>query len=210
MKKEIIIIGCGGQGKVILDILKSQQKKVIGFIDDDNSKKGLKINGLEVLGNINYLLENKITNNVAIAIGENKTRAKIFDILKLNNFDIIQAIHPSAIISKNVKLGKGIVIMPGAVLNTNVTIEDNVIINTKSSIDHDCIIKKHSQVQPGVTITGTVIVEEFATIGSGSTILPNLKIGRNSFVGAGAVVTRDIESDVVVVGIPAKKIKINN
>jgi sugar O-acyltransferase (sialic acid O-acetyltransferase NeuD family) len=206
-KKEIIIIGCGGQGKVILDILKAQQKKVCGFIDDDTSKHNSKINNIKVLGNIEYLLEKRITNKVAIAIGDNLIRSKIFDLLKKNNFNTVQAIHPSAIISKNVSLGESVIIMPGAVINTNVIIEDNVIINTKASVDHDCIIKKHSQVQPGATITGRVTIGEFATIGSGAIILPNLSVGKKSFVGAGAVVTKDVSDNVMVVGVPAKKIK---
>jgi sugar O-acyltransferase (sialic acid O-acetyltransferase NeuD family) len=207
MEKEIIIIGCGGQGKVILDILQSQNKKVLGFIDDDISKHNSKINDVPVLGNMNYLLDKKIITDVAIAIGDNNKRAKIFNLLKDNDFNIIQVIHPRSIISRNANLGEGVVIMPGAVINTNVLIEDNVIINTNSSVDHDCIIKKHSQVQPGAKITGNVTVEEFATIGSGATILPNLKIGKNSFVGAGAVVTKDVLTNILVVGVPAKKIK---
>jgi len=204
MKEKIVIIGCGGQGKVTLDILNLQNKEVIGFIDDDIKKHNTFINDVRILGDINFLLSNKITKNVSIAIGDNKIRAKIFNLLKENNFNIINVIHPNTTISNTVKLGQGLTIMPGAIINTNTIIEDNVIINTNSSVDHDCIIKKHSQIQPGATITGTVKIEEYTTIGSGATILPNLKIGKNSFVGAGAVVTKNVADNLTVVGVPAK------
>lgn len=207
MDEEILIIGCGGQGRVILDILNSQKRKVIGFIDDDPKKADSLINNTKVIGNIHYLLEKKPAMNIAIGVGDNKTRAKIFSLLKEKKFRIIQTIHSKAVISKNVKLGEGVVIMPGAIINTNAVIEDNVIINTNSSIDHDCIIKKNSHIQPGATVTGTVTIGEFATIGSGATVLPNLKIGSNSVIGAGAVVTKDIPDDVVVFGVPAKQAK---
>jgi acetyltransferase-like isoleucine patch superfamily enzyme len=55
-------------------------------------------------------------------------------------------------------------------------------------------------------IAGNVTIEDFATIGTNSTILPNLKIGAGAFIGAGAVVTRDVEPNSVYVGVPARKI----
>lgn len=207
MKEKIVIIGCGGQGKVTLDILNLQNKEIIGFIDDDVTKHNTFINDIKVLGDLNFLLDNRVSENITIAIGDNKIRAKIFDLLKKNNFNIINVIHPNSTISSRVKLGKGLTIMPGAIINTNTIVQDNVIINTNSSIDHDCIIKKHSQIQPGATITGTVKIEEFVTIGSGATVLPNITINKNSFVGAGAVVTKDVEENLTVVGVPAKKLR---
>jgi hypothetical protein len=64
-----------------------------------------------------------------------------------------------------------------------------------------------TNVMGGASIAGGGGVGDFSTIGTNATILPNLKIGKNIFVGAGAVVTKNIEDYAVVVGVPAKLIK---
>jgi acetyltransferase-like isoleucine patch superfamily enzyme len=51
------------------------------------------------------------------------------------------------------------------------------------------------------------IVEDFARIGANSTILPGVRIGRNSLVGAGSVVTKDVPANSIVIGNPAKVVK---
>ena len=53
-------------------------------------------------------------------------------------------------------------------------------------------------------ITGRVTIEDYATIGSNATVLPDLNIGAQSFVGAGAVVTKNVDAFSTVIGVPAK------
>jgi acetyltransferase-like isoleucine patch superfamily enzyme len=54
---------------------------------------------------------------------------------------------------------------------------------------------------------GGPVVEDLARIGANSTLLPGVRVGRNSLVGAGSVVVRDVPADTVVAGNPAKVIK---
>jgi len=56
-------------------------------------------------------------------------------------------------------------------------------------------------------IAGTVRLEEDCWIGAGAIIYPNITIGARSIVGAGAVVTKDVPPNTVVVGVPAKVIR---
>ena len=58
-------------------------------------------------------------------------------------------------------------------------------------------------------VSGRVHVADYASIGTNATILPDVKIGDGAFVGAGAVVTKDVEDYNVVVGSPAKTIREN-
>lgn len=60
--------------------------------------------------------------------------------------------------------------------------------------------KKHIKTNP-------IIIEENVWLGANVVVLPGVKIGKNSIVGAGSVVTKDIELNVIVVGNPAKKLK---
>ena len=60
---------------------------------------------------------------------------------------------------------------------------------------------------PTVNILGRVDVSSYTHIGANATILPDIKIGKNSIIGAGSVVTKDVPDNVVVLGVPAKIIK---
>ena len=201
--RDIYIIGAGGHGKVVLDIIsKSEQYQAVAFLDDDSNLHNETINGLKVLGGSKEALDDD--NAVIIAVGNNKIREKLFKIMKSNDLEIINAVHPGTVINSFVSTGEGIVIAAGAVINPNAVIEDNVIINTGVTVDHDCIIEKNVHLSPGVNLGGNVTVQRGAHIGIGATVLPGINIGRNSVVGAGAVVTKDVSDDVTVVGVPAK------
>jgi acetyltransferase-like isoleucine patch superfamily enzyme len=58
-----------------------------------------------------------------------------------------------------------------------------------------------------VNISGHVNIGEEVSVGTGSKIIQNISIGRNTIIGAGAIVTKDIPENVVAVGMPAKPIK---
>jgi len=201
--RDIYIIGAGGHGKVVLDIInKSEQYQAAAFLDDDSSLHKETINGLKVLGGSKEALDDNKA--VIIAVGNNKIREKLFKMMKSNDLEIINAVHPDVVINSFVSLGEGIVIAAGAVINPNTFIEDNVIINTAVTVDHDCLIEKHVHLSPGVNLGGNVTVQRGAHIGIGATVLPGIEIGKNSVVGAGSVVTRDVPDDVTVVGVPAR------
>ena len=51
------------------------------------------------------------------------------------------------------------------------------------------------------------VVEDYATIGAGAGLLPGVVVGKNSIVGAGALVTKDVPADKVVMGVPAKVVR---
>ncbi|WP_225421336.1 DapH/DapD/GlmU-related protein [Levilactobacillus fuyuanensis] len=50
-------------------------------------------------------------------------------------------------------------------------------------------------------------MEQNAWIGAGATVLPGVTVGENAIVGAGAVVTKDVPANVVVVGTPARVLR---
>jgi acetyltransferase-like isoleucine patch superfamily enzyme len=106
-----------------------------------------------------------------------------------------------------VQLGKAVVIFAGVIVNPGTAIEDNVCLNTGASIDHDNWLRNSCHVFPQATLTGGVQVGEFTSIGSNATVNPYVKIGRDSIVGSGAVVLRDVADGVVVAGVPARVIR---
>lgn len=193
---------------MVLDILLESGVEVAGFIDDDLSKKGQKIRGIEVIGNWECLAGNNDI-GIALGIGNNKMRKEAFNKAVKMGFKAVNVLHPKAIISKDVRFGRGVVIMPGTVVNPGSVIEDGVVVNTGATIDHDCHLGRFCQIWPGAHLAGTVKVGEFSYIGTGASVIQNLKIGKNVMIGAGAAVVTDVPDNVTAIGVPAKAIEEN-
>jgi len=204
MASKIYIIGAGGHGQVILDALLKGGLCPAGFIDD-NIPVGRRILGVPVVGNIANA--KRLEGKFVIAIGDNKTRKRIAEMLNFPDERYFTVIHPSTIIGNNVKIGAGSMIIGGVVINTQTIIGKHTIINTSVSLDHHNEIGNFVHIAPGTHTGGNVKVEEGTFVGIGTSIIPGKKIGKWTIVGAGAVVISDIPEYSVAVGIPAKVIK---
>lgn len=203
MSKDVIIIGAGGHAKVIADIIYKSGDNLIGFLDDNLANKGKEIYlGKKVLGTTKDI-ENYNKNYFIIGIGNNSIRKKINN---ENNLKLYTAIHPSAIIAQDVKIGIGSVIMAGVVINPGTVIGKNCIINTCSSLDHDNLLEDYVHISPGAHLAGTVSVKEGTWICTGAIIKNNITIGKNNIIGAGSVVIKDIiDENTTYIGVPARR-----
>lgn len=119
------------------------------------------------------------------------------------------------------EIGNNVSIGTLSVIEHHVKIEDNVRIHSQVFIPEYSILKNDSWVGPNVVFTNAKhpkspnvkneligpTLERFARVGANSTLLPGVIIGENSLVGAGSVVTRDVVSNTIVAGNPAKKMK---
>jgi UDP-perosamine 4-acetyltransferase len=206
---DVLIIGAGGHGKVVLDILRaSAVHRPIGFLDADPALTGSTLSGLPVLGQINQLPKLKLkAQGAVVAIGDNRARARYGELLRQQGWDLINAIHPRATVSPTATLGANIVIAAGAVVAADAQVADHVIVNTSAVVDHECRIGRAVHICPAAALAGRVTVGEMAFIGLGSRIIQCLTVGSHAVVGAGAVVIADIPDLATVVGIPARVIK---
>ena len=205
--KKVVIIGAGPHSKVIIDILTERSEYEIVGLTDQNPE-GFVL-GYKVLGTDEILLELKHNGVEAafVALGNNRVRKKMFDYANGLGFEMINAISQNAIISRFVKLGKGLAIMPGAVINASSMIGNGCIINTNASIDHDCRVSDFVHIAPGCAVSGSTSIGEGSFLGTGSRVIDKINIGKNVLVGSGGVVVKDIADNCEVVGIPAKVIK---
>jgi sugar O-acyltransferase (sialic acid O-acetyltransferase NeuD family) len=208
MQVNIVIIGAGGHGKVTLDILQYDTSvEVIGFIDDDENSRDKIISGVPVLGNmaaLPRLIQEKRIEGGIIALGNRKVRAALFEHLKEMGLKPVNAVHPRAVIAKNVRMGDGVMIAAGAIINTDSIIGDDVIINTGATIDHDNMIGDHVNIQPGGNLGGAVTVKAYTEVGIGATVIQNISIGEGSTIAAGAAIISDVPDNVTVVGVPGR------
>jgi len=211
--EKLLIIGCGGHGRVVADVVEKNNKYTdIFFLGNKiDSLNQLKTNfNKNIIGEISRDNIRKFSNqfsNAFVGIGDNKMRIQWLEELQKAGYIIPNIIDPSAQISRYLDLGEGCFINTNVVIQCNTRIESGCIINTSSSIDHDTLIKKGTHISPGVNIAGNVKIGENTWIGIGSKIIENINIGDNVIVGAGSLVLKNIPSNVLTFGNPAKIIK---
>ncbi len=206
----IIIIGAGGQARIVHEILSYDRNvDIVAFVDNELHKNDEKLMGIPVMGDL-FVLPQVIKNDISgaiIAIGDNEVRADYFEKLKGMGLEMVNAIHPTSSCAHSVKLGSGVTIAMGAIISTGVRIGNNVIVNTGAIIDHDNEIKDHVHIGPGCSLAGKITVKRGAFIGIGTVVREYITIGENTIIGAGSVVLEDIPDNVVAAGTPAKVIK---
>lgn len=199
--KTVAIIGAGGHGQVIADVLHlTPHYQPIGFIDDRPALTGTLVANLPILGTTKQL-DQINPDTIIIAIGDNQTRRIVYQ--KLQAYSFATAIHPTAIIAKDTTIGNGTMICAGAIINPGTVIGQNTIINTAVTVDHHNQIGDHVHLAPGTHLGGEVIVSEGGFVGIGATIMPRRTVGKWATVGAGALVQRNVAPETTVVGVPA-------
>ncbi len=135
--ENLILIGSSGHARVIIDIIeKANLFTIVGFIDSFR-KPGEKTYNYPVLGSetdIPHLIGKHKIAGYILAVGNNWTR-KIMDdkVVALGlGLNLVSAIHPSAVIGKNVSIAERTVIMAGVVINSDSTIGRGCLLNTSS------------------------------------------------------------------------------
>tara|TARA_Y100000310_G_C20493042_1_gene720183 strand:- start:96 stop:788 length:693 start_codon:yes stop_codon:yes gene_type:complete len=209
--KKIIIVGAGGQARnVALLIEQIGGWNILGFVDDDENKKGQIMRSYPILGNIKETLSSLEEVSVALAIGNSMVLKKIVEELKMMDNDISfpNLIHPSAILEeKEVEMGEGNIINAQVVFTNNIKIGNYNYFNRCSSVSHDVVMGSYDFIHAGVHLSGELNVGDQVWFGINSTIIEKLNIGNSALIGAGAVVLKDVEEKAVMVGNPAKLLR---
>jgi len=215
--QRIVVVGAGGQARVVIDAALSAGHHVLGVLDRD-ADPGSLVLGCPVLGSdedVPRVLASFAAqlsgpfDGVIIGIGDNATRERIAARLEAAvpgvRFGVV--IHPRTIISPTARIGPGSVIHAGAIVGVQASVGRHCIVNTNASIDHDDVLDDFASVAPGATLGGTVRVGRGAAVCLGAKVIQGLSVGASSIVGAGATVVRDVPPSVVVMGTPARVVR---
>ena len=209
MEKEIIILGAGGLAQEIvwlIDEINDLKKewKILGYLDSHPDVQNKTILGYNVLGKfedaVNY--ENAY---FIVAFGDASFRKKIVELVDNKNTKWATLISPTCRIHNSNSIGKGVVIGRYSDITINCDICDFVMLNIHVVLGHNIKIGKYSIISPNATINGGANIGEACSIGANA-FVRDIIIGDNVVVGASSCVIRNVESNCVLAGVPAKVI----
>lgn len=204
----LAILGAGGHGRVVASVAEStgDWKEIVFY---DSAYPEFKQSGnWSVLGGVEDLL-NAIDEQqgVIVALGDNDLRNELFAKLNEVSANIVNIVHPSAVIAPDVILGRGITIMPNAVVNTGASIASGAIINTAAIVEHDCHVGLMAHLSPSSVMAGGSHIGDFSWLGAGAVVIQSIRVCNCVNIGAGSVVLNDLKSNGTYVGTPARRVR---
>jgi UDP-perosamine 4-acetyltransferase len=204
MSNGVVIIGGGGHGKVVIESLRAAGETVAAIVDADPTPRT--VLGAPVVGDDLALanLRGQGLSKLFVAIGDNRLRETLGRKAREQGFALVNAIHPSAVISPSAQIGDGVAVMAGVAINADTRIGDLAIVNTGAVVDHDCVLNVACHLGPASALAGGVSIGARAFLGVGARAIPGVRIGADTIVGAGGVVVRDLPDAVLAIGVPAK------
>ncbi len=217
--RQCIVWGATGQAKVASDILIEEGAKILHFFDN-NADVRSPLPGIPISYGTDGLLRfietlrheqmnpSQIDCIAAIGGSNGEAREAITKLMENHGFSPRSLIHKSAIISSTASTGKSVQILAGAIIGPFTSIGDNTIVNSGANVDHDCKIGKNCHLGPRAALAGEITLEDNVFIGTNATILPKLRICAKAIVGAGAVVTKEVQPGDIVIGNPSRRMEI--
>ncbi len=213
MGVRVAVIGAGGQGKVVYDLIRALgHAERLWFFDDRYPELRLSGAVMTLKGTVAALFEERYRAEVesfVVAIGANRIRRQFYERALAAGLDPLRLIHPRATLSPLALIGPGTVLCGQAWVGPGAAVGQNCLVNTGATVDHDCRIADHVHICPGARLAGNVRIGAATMVGTGAVVIPGIQIGSNCVIGAGTVVIGDLPANVTAVGNPARIIKEN-
>ncbi len=211
-RENIVLFGGGAGSLHCIGIIEAQRLyNIIGIIDS-SLPIGQEIYGYKIIGREENLLDLIRTYEIEgglITIGDNWSRYSLHQkIMKMkSDFRWVNAIHPLAVIGKDVKLGFGLIVYAGATIAPMSNIGNFCRLFTNSIIEQENVFEDYSSISVGSQTAAFVKVGKYSAITLNSTISDRIIIGENSVIGASSLIIKDVPDNVLVYGSPAKIIR---
>lgn len=205
MKKEIVILGSGAQGKITADLCRDMGLSLYGYLDDTKAP-GTKVNGLAVIGGFSLARDPSFVKDKSftVGLGDPHVRTELFEKIVAVGGEAATIIHPLSFVSPSAKVGAGVLLSPFCYVKANAVIEPYCLIEVGCSIGVNNVISKGVFMGPSCHLNANVSIGEKAFLGTGTVVIPGKQIGSGTLIGAGSLVTKDISSHVQAFGVPAR------
>lgn len=182
MTRRVIIVGAGGHGRSVAEIvLSGQGLQLAGFIDDAAATLG-RVFDTPVLATTQELAACRAHADAAvIAIGNNRVREELCNRALAAGFELPTIVHQRAIVAPSASIAAGCTIMAGAIVGTEAALGLGVIVNSGSVVDHHCRVEDFAHVGTNASMAGGAVLGRGAWMQAGSAL------GYNVVVPAGSV-----------------------
>jgi sugar O-acyltransferase (sialic acid O-acetyltransferase NeuD family) len=208
-----VIVGGGNKARLVIDFLvnEGRAEEIAGIVDQRAALHGQQVGGRRVLGTLEQLIGPTSHDDYSFCICLSELyfadRALITAELVARGQKIGSIISGRAHVSSSATMEQGVILFPNVSVGTSARIGTCVSAFNGALIEHDCKIDANVEIAPHAALAGGTHVCSRAFIGINATVLPGRTVGEGALVGAGAVVTRDVPSGVVVAGNPARALR---
>ena len=194
-KPRTFIVGAGGHGRVILDVLRAAGlADGVCFVDDEPSRWGTEVDGAAVAGPRSVLRHG---DRVYLGVGDNIARWRLAHDLAARGCRFPTLVSPTATVSPRARIDDGAVVLHRAVVQAGARIERFAVINTGAIVEHDGIVREAAQLAPGVSTGGNVTIGRGALVGIGAAVNRGVAVGAWSLISPGMSVIHDVPEGVV-------------
>lgn len=206
------IYGYGGHGLEVEELarvinLKENRWEKIIFVDDAKEKiDNEKIFSFEDI--ISKYSPKDI--EFMTGIGEPVLREKIFNKVKEKDYGFAILVHPSASVAESAVLEEGTMVSYNAFVSIKAHLQTNTLIQPMACVHHECSVGRNSVVSTSAVMGGNSSLGYNSFIGLGASVKQGISVGNGSVVGMGAVVIKNVSDRVMVVGNPARAIKMGD
>lgn len=214
MTQPVVVIGGGGMGRCVLDLIGAinsesidtgaPEIEVVGVCDDGQPDEDLlTARGVAFLGPLSALDDMTHDVGYVIGIGSPAAKRQIDDVLARTGRPSPVLVHPNVHRGFDVTLDPGVIVCSHVSMENHIRLGRHVHVNQNSTVGHDTVVGDYCTISPLVAVSGNVRMEDSVFIGSGASIRQGITVHRDATVAMGAAVVKDVGGGTTVLGVPA-------
>ncbi|MBX3248684.1 MAG: hypothetical protein KF901_16020 [Myxococcales bacterium] len=182
----------------------TQRWERIVLLDDDASKRGKDILGVEVAGGIDELASSRPGDEVVNLVArKTEVRAKVRARILAYGRSFARLVHPG-VDTLGVTLPTDLTVYPNATLCAHSSLGEGSVVFVSAVVGHGATVGAGCVIASGAVLNARVVLGDLVYVGTNASVLPDVTVGARVTVGANSVVMRDVVEGASVLGVPGE------